>query len=181
MVRMTGFEPAASGPQDQRDNQTTLHPDVGAGDGNRTRVPSLEGWCSTIELRRRRSQPEFHRSRYCGQRFTGCRYRKEVLYELSLGMGNSPMQASSRFYTTPSPNRHGGFLFAYQSILLLTEEAFKVNFRCVEFRKLLLVVEFKIIIAPDERISANPVFISTAKITPCHTTNCRMCAGARTS
>ena len=25
---------------------------VGVGDGNRTRVPSLEGWCSTIELHR---------------------------------------------------------------------------------------------------------------------------------
>ena len=24
--------------------------DVGAGDGNRTHVSSLEGWCSTIEL-----------------------------------------------------------------------------------------------------------------------------------
>ena len=52
----------------------TLHPPYGAGDGNRTRVSCLEGRCSTIELHRRRSQPEFHWSHYCGRRFTGCRY-----------------------------------------------------------------------------------------------------------
>ena len=30
----------------------------GAGDGNRTRVSSLEGWCSTIELHPRKPLPE---------------------------------------------------------------------------------------------------------------------------
>lgn len=74
---------------------------IGAGDGNRTRVSTLEGWRSTIELHRRRSQPEFHWSHYCGRRFTGCRYNFERRFYMNFttGMGNSPMQS------TPSHNR----------------------------------------------------------------------------
>ena len=48
---MDGLEPPNVGAKTLR-LTAWLHPYIGAGDGNRTRVPSLEGWCSTIELHR---------------------------------------------------------------------------------------------------------------------------------
>ena len=107
--------------------QTELHPDVGAGDGNRTRVSCLEGRCSTIELHRRRSQPEFHWSHYCGRRFTGCRYN------LKGGSIRTSRRAWAILPCKARPVRivllrcafthinTTGFLFAYQSILLSAE------------------------------------------------------------
>ena len=38
----------------------------GAGDGNRTRVSSLEGWCSAIELHRRIRSRKGVGSAFCG-------------------------------------------------------------------------------------------------------------------
>ena len=50
---------------------------LGAGDGNRTRVTSLEGWCSTIELHRRMC-PRLRSYRAAGLPvFPGCQKQKE--------------------------------------------------------------------------------------------------------
>ena len=92
--------------------QTELHPDIGVGDGNRTRVPSLEGWCSTIELHRhispfpgKYSQPEFHWSHCSGRHFTGRRYVKGTTMNLHIGHGlfshtNTPVVV---FYAASPP------------------------------------------------------------------------------
>lgn len=44
--------PVCSGPSKEREERGLTH-GPGAGDGNRTRAASLEGWCSAIELHRR--------------------------------------------------------------------------------------------------------------------------------
>ena len=64
MVRQEGFEPPAYCLEGscsiqlsywRIQNRLCLHVWYGAGDGNRTHVSSLEGWCSTIELHPQRS------------------------------------------------------------------------------------------------------------------------------
>ena len=58
--RVNGGEPLRHGLP--RELSTTLSFGIGAGDGNRTRVPSLEGWCSAIERRRHEKQVSAFRS-----------------------------------------------------------------------------------------------------------------------
>lgn len=120
----------------------TLHPPYGAGDGNRTRVSTLEGWRSTIELHRRRSQPEFHWSHYCGRRFTGCRYiQKGGSHELHDGHGQfshaKHVQSQPCFLRCAFTHINTtGFLFAYQSILSLTKQAGQACSIYCEIRKI---------------------------------------------
>ena len=60
---------------------------TGAGDENRTRIPSLEGWCSAIELHLRIPQPELHGSHGNGQPFTGWPICKLTGRRTAIGAG----------------------------------------------------------------------------------------------
>ena len=50
MARQKGLEPLTYCLEGSCSIQLSYWRIFGAGDGNRTRVSSLEGWCSTIEL-----------------------------------------------------------------------------------------------------------------------------------
>ena len=50
MARQKGLEPLTYCLEGSCSIQLSYWRMFGAGDGNRTRVSSLEGWCSTIEL-----------------------------------------------------------------------------------------------------------------------------------
>ena len=50
MARQKGLEPLTYCLEGSCSIQLSYWRIYGAGDGNRTRVSSLEGWCSTIEL-----------------------------------------------------------------------------------------------------------------------------------